>query len=107
MCLRQPCLFAILSRVGEENLAGHSENIRFRKSLQQRREKIGRNPHVAIQQDNNVVACFAKAPIRSTTKAEILCQGNQLHTGKSRSYKFGAPVAAPVIHHNHFVIGVG
>src|SRR5262249_50875949 len=47
--------FTELVRVAEKNLAGYGEDVGVRKTFQERSEEVGRNPHVAVEQYDDVV----------------------------------------------------
>ena len=67
-------LFAELGRVAEEDLAGDGEDFGVVEALQQRRQKIGRHAHVAVQQHDDVVLGGAEAGIGAAAEAQILGQ---------------------------------
>src|SRR3954454_7492524 len=62
-CLGKTSLFPLLVRVIEKDLARNSEYGLIPKTIEQRLEKIGRDAHVAVQQNNDVVACLPKARV--------------------------------------------
>ena len=70
--LREAGFFADFGRVGEEDLAGDGEDFGIAEALQQRRQEIGSHPHVAVQQDHDVVLRRAEAGIGSAAEAQVL-----------------------------------
>ena len=72
----QPCVRPVSSRrlagIAEKDLAGDGEDFVVGEAVEQRREEIGLDAHVAVQQHDDVVPRGAKAGVRSAAEAEIL-----------------------------------
>ena len=102
--LRQPGLLAQFRRVAEKDLAGHRENIRVAKAFDQGREKPLVHPHIAVQQDDDIVPRLAKPGIRSTAEAQVLRKRQHPHGRECGSHKLRAAVRRAVVHDDDFVV---
>src|ERR1035438_8712759 len=54
--LRLPCLFALLCGIDQGYLVEHGEHIGRLEAVEQRLEEVSGHPHVAVEQDYDVVA---------------------------------------------------
>ena len=101
----QAGLFAAFRGIAEEDLAGDGEDGFIGEAIKERREKIGLDPHVAVQQHYDIVFRGAKSGIRTAAEAEILRQGKQLHFGIVRGDPIRAAIDGTVVDHDDFAAG--
>src|SRR6185312_9219208 len=69
--LRKAGFFAALLGIGKKDLARNRKNQGVGKRLQQRRQKVAFHPHVAVQQDDDVVLGFPETEVRSSAETQI------------------------------------
>ncbi len=72
---RETGFFADFIGIGEKDLARHGEDGRIGEAREQRREKIGLDAHIAIQEHDDVVSGGREAGVGTASKAEIFGQG--------------------------------
>ena len=101
--LRQAGFLARLGGVGEKDLAGNGEDQRIAKAFEQRGQEVRRHPHIAVQQDHDVVGGGPESGIGAAAEAEVLFERYQLHLGKVAEHELGAAIPGAVIHHHDFV----
>ncbi len=75
--LSQPRFFTQLARVGEEDLAGDRKHVFVGESIQQRLQEIAFHAHVAVEQNNHVIARMLKSGIRATAESKIFFERDQ------------------------------
>ncbi len=102
--LRQAGFFAQLGRVAEEDLAGDGEHIGVVEAFQQRREEIGRHPHIAIQQDHDFVFRRAESGVRSAAESQVRGSATSLTCGKRGAHELRAAIFRPVVHYHDLVV---
>ena len=78
----EPGFFAQLGWIGKMNLAGDREHLFVREAIEKGREKIALHAHVAVEQDDDVVARMLESAIRSAAEAEIFVERDQADLGK-------------------------
>ena len=79
-------LFAFPGGIAEENLTGYGEHVGIVEPFQQRLQKIGRYPHVAVQQHHDLVLGRAESGVRSAAEAQIFRQRHQVYLRKARAH---------------------
>ena len=104
--LRQAGFFAQLGRVGEEDLAGDGEHIGVVEAFQQRREEIGRHPHIAVQQDHDVVFRRAESGVGAAAESQVARQRHQLDLRETGADKLRAAICGAVVHHHDLVVRI-
>jgi hypothetical protein len=104
--LRQPGLFAHAGRVAKEDLAGDRKHIRVREAFEERRQEIGRHPHIAVQQHHDAIPGGANAGVGAAAKAQVLGERQQPHLRKPLGHEGRAAVGGTIVHHHDFVPGV-
>ena len=70
--LRQARLFALLGWIAEKNLTGDREHQFIGEAIEQGREELRIDAHVAIEQDDDVILCRLKSGIGASAEAEVL-----------------------------------
>ena len=90
--LREPTLFAQLRRIAEEDLAGDGEDIGIAKPFEQRRQKIGRDAHVAVEQNDDGVRRGLEARIRTAAESKVARQRYQLDLREVRAHEIGRAI---------------
>src|SRR5258708_6348218 len=90
--LSQPGLFAMLRRIGEEDLARHGKHILIGEAIEQWLQKIRRHAHVAVEQYDHIMCRCAKTCIGAAAKAEILRKSEHAYLRKCTSQIFGAAI---------------
>ncbi len=104
--LGQAGLLAQFIRIAEEDLARDREYALIGEGVEQRRQEVWLHPHIAIEQDHDVVLGRAKAGIRSAPETEITFERQHTHGREVLLQKVRAAVLGPVIHNNNFVVGI-
>jgi hypothetical protein len=101
--LREACLFPPALRIAEEDLAGNRKDPRIAEPLEERRQEIRRNPHVAVQQNHHIVLRGLDAGIRAATKAEVPLEHHHPHLGEALADEIGAAVGRAIVDHDDLV----
>ncbi len=94
----EPGLLTALVRIAEENLAGDGEDLLVGKGLEQRDEEVRLDPHVVVQQDDDVVARRPDAGVRAAAEAQVLLESQKPDAGEAFADELRAAVAGAVVH---------
>src|ERR1700730_761849 len=68
--------------IAEKDLAGYSEHFFVVKCIEQRRQKMLLNPHVAVEEHDDVIFRRAKTSVRAASETEVVIERQQSDRGK-------------------------
>ena len=80
--LGEACLFAHLLGIAEENLAGDGEDLFVGEAGEEGGEEVRLDAHVAVEQDDDIVAGGAEAGVGAAAEAEVGGVADEADTGK-------------------------
>ncbi len=98
----QAGFLAAFRLVAEKDLAGDSEYLLIGKPRQQRREEIGFDAHIGIEQSHNIVFGRTETGIRAAAEAQIFRQSQNADLRVIQTNPFGASIGRSVIHDDNF-----
>ena len=94
--------FAAFGRVAQEDLAGDGKYCFIGKAIEQRPQKVRFHPHVAVEQDHNIVLRCPETSVRPAAEAEVFRQCDQLHLRVVTTYPLCAAIGGTVIDQHYF-----
>src|SRR5579871_4918405 len=97
--------FANLIGIGKENLAGDRKHLCVSEAVEQGLEEIRFDAHVAIEQNDDIVAGGAEPSVRSTAEAEIVFQRDHANLRESLANEVGAAIGRTIVDHDDFASG--
>src|SRR5262249_19148757 len=99
-------LFALLVGIAEKNLRRNRKDAWMMKPLQQRLEKARLHPHIAVEQDDNVVARRSNAGVGASAEAQISLELQHPYVREMLFEEGGAAIGGGVVDDDNFVLGV-